>query len=209
MEKELKKLIKETKVVILDFDNTMASTEKYSWQAYSKILKEKGVTFFNEHISRYIGKPDIVIIQNMEKDYNITLPYEETVEKRIKKYLHLALEDNVRPYDYIIELFKEFPNKDYYIMSSNTLRIIKPILEKWNLLNKIKNIYTFAENPISKEERIKNSLEYFEVLQKDLITFEDSPSTINIAKNYNVKSVFIETDLNKNQNCNYDYKIIV
>lgn len=209
MDKKLKQLVAKSKVVIFDFDNTMASTEKYSWQAYDAILKQYGKQLTAEHINTYIGNPDKVIIPKMEQDFAIELPYEQTFEQKVQNHLLFALQDNVQPHKFVVELFEHFPNKDYFIMSSNTITIISAILQKWNMAQNFKNIYTYAENQISKKERLQNSLQHFGALNKDIIIFEDSASVINMAKDLGLTCVFIQTSMNKDQQCNFDHKIVV
>ncbi len=53
MDKTLFNLISQSKVVIFDFDNTMASTEKYSWKAYTNILKDNKKEFYKNFIKLF------------------------------------------------------------------------------------------------------------------------------------------------------------
>lgn len=72
MDKTLFNLINQSKVVVFDFDNTMASTEKYAWKSYEYVLKEYNIELTDSHIKKYIGNPDDLIISEMEKDFDKT-----------------------------------------------------------------------------------------------------------------------------------------
>ena len=44
---------KKIKCVVLDFDNTIAATEQYSWLAHNKSLEKYGVYLNSQYIKKY------------------------------------------------------------------------------------------------------------------------------------------------------------
>lgn len=61
------------KCVLFDFDNTIAGTEKYSWQAHNKSLEKYNVFLDKNHINKYIGHSDTEIFSMIEQDFNIKI----------------------------------------------------------------------------------------------------------------------------------------
>ena len=206
MDKNIRQLIEESEAIIFDFDGTVADTETYSWIAHNKALEQYNIYLTEEDIKRYIGKTDKEIFPQLEKDYNIKLDFEAHFKKRINFYMESIIENNLKPYNFIIEILSSYKDKDYYILSSNNGEVIDKLLKKWNIRNYFKKIYSMLDMHLLKEECIKNSKKYFNTSSSKLILFEDSAKVINMAKKYTVKTVFIENERNKNDQCLYDYK---
>ena len=209
MDIKLKTLLDESKTIILDFDNTIAATEQFAWPAFNNVLKDFNVELKEEHIKRYIGNTDRVIFSMIEKDFDITIDFDYYFNKRIKFYIESVIASDLKPFKYVYEILNEFKDRDIYILSSNTKKAIVEILINWKLDTYFKEVYSMIDLKSTKEEFIKNSLlpDYFNTKSEDLIVFEDSAKTINMAKSYGAKTVFIKNEMNKNDSCSCDYII--
>lgn len=78
---------KKIKCVVLDFDNTIAATEQYSWLAHNKSLEKYGVYLNSQYIKKYIGHPDNEIFAMIEQDFNIKIDYNTHYSERLKNYI--------------------------------------------------------------------------------------------------------------------------
>jgi len=209
MDTKLFDLIQNSKVIVFDFDGTIADTEPYSWIAHNKALEKYNIQLTEKDIKKYIGNNDKIIFANIERDFNIKLNFETHFKERLNFYLTSVMESDLQPFEFIKEILKTFSDKTFYILSSNNENIIRSILNKWNMESKFEKVYSMLDLNLNKEHCIQNSQEFFKVPASKLILFEDSTKTINMAKTYNAKTVLIENDINKNDVCIYDYKIKV
>lgn len=148
---------KKIKCVIFDFDNTIAGTEKYSWQAHNKALEKYGICLDSEHINKYLGHPDNEIFSMIEQDYNIKIDYNSHYKERIN-YAEAA---------------------------------IRKILRHWGIEDKFEKIYSILDMKSKKSLLIKNSSQYFGVEPQEIVLFEDSPNTINLAKSLGCETVYV------------------
>ena len=106
---------KKIKCVIFDFDNTIAGTEKYSWQAHNKALEKYGICLDSEHINKYLGHPDNEIFSMIEQDYNIKIDYNSHYKERINYYIDLIINSDLKPYNFVNDILKKDLNFIYYL----------------------------------------------------------------------------------------------
>lgn len=197
---------KKIKCVVLDFDNTIAATEQYSWLAHNKSLEKYGVYLNSQYIKKYIGHPDNEIFAMIEQDFNIKIDYNTHYSERLKNYIDLILNSDLKPYYYINELLDL--DLKFYILSSNSEFAIRKILKHWGIENKFEKVYSMLDMNLKKSYALENSKTFFGFDQSEIVVFEDSPNTINLANSLGCETVFIDNGDN-NLKCNYDFKIDV
>ncbi|MGD9901566.1 MAG: HAD family hydrolase [Spirochaetales bacterium] len=207
MDKRLFDLINKSEAIIFDFDGTVADTEPYAWAAISKAFASYGIIFDDRYMKEYIGQTDRVVFEVITKDFNKQIDFDAYMKQKIAYYIESAIKDGLKPFGYVAEVLETFKNKKFFILSSNKGEAIKAILNHFGTYNHFAKIYSMLDTNLNKEHCIKNSEEFFNVPSNKLIIFEDSYKTINMAKKYGAKTVLIENELNKNFNCDYDYKI--
>ena len=201
--------IKNAKVIILDFDGTVADTEKYSWIAHNQALKNYGIILSEEHIKKYIGNNDKIIFSMIENDFGIKIDFDSHFKNRLDLYLKNIIESDLKPFDFILDLFEKYSDKKFYILSSNSKSVIYQILKKWGLHKKFEQIYSMLDLNSSKKFFLQNAEEKFGCKIEEIVLFEDSAKVINMANLMGAKTVFIENNINKHQQVNYDFKIRV
>lgn len=197
---------KKIKCVVLDFDNTIAATEQYSWLAHNKSLEKYGVYLNSQYIKKYIGHPDNEIFAMIEQDFNIKIDYNTHYSERLKNYIDLILNSDLKPYYYINELLDL--DLKFYILSSNSEFAIRKILKHWGIENKFEKVYSMLDMNLKKSYALENSKTFFGFDQPEIVVFEDSPNTINLANSLGCETVYIDNGDN-NLKCNYDFKIDV
>lgn len=197
---------KKIKCVVLDFDNTIAATEQYSWLAHNKSLEKYGVYLNSQYIKKYIGHPDNEIFAMIEQDFNIKIDYNTHYSERLKNYIDLILNSDLKPYYYINELLDL--DLKFYILSSNSEFAIRKILKHWGIENKFEKVYSMLDMNLKKSYVLENSKTFFGFDQPEIVVFEDSPNTINLANSLGCETVYIDNGDN-NFECNYDFKIDV
>ena len=197
---------KKIKCVVLDFDNTIAATEQYSWLAHNKSLEKYGIYLNSQYIKKYIGHPDNEIFAMIEQDFNIKIDYNTHYSERLKNYIDLILNSDLKPYYYINELLDL--DLKFYILSSNSEFAIRKILKHWGIENKFEKVYSMLDMNLKKSYVLENSKTFFGFDQPEIVVFEDSPNTINLANSLGCETVYIDNGDN-NLECNYDFKIDV
>jgi len=70
---DLRHILKDKKVFVMDFDGTIADTESLHWITYNPLLKKYGVEFTEADVHKYssIGCTEVQIYAEIKKDFNI------------------------------------------------------------------------------------------------------------------------------------------
>lgn len=203
----LNNIIQNSDVLIFDFDDTIASTEQFSWVAHNKALQSHGVVLTNEYIKKYIGNNDKIIFSMIENDFNIKIDFDSHFSKRLDFYVNEIISSNLQPFLYFKEILQNNSDKNFYILSSNSKKAIKPILEHWGIYNKFVDIYSMIDLGKTKLHFFENTKQYFNADANKITVFEDSAKTIDYAKLNNLNTVFISNKLNENLKCDCDFII--
>jgi beta-phosphoglucomutase-like phosphatase (HAD superfamily) len=197
-------ILKNKDTYILDFDGTIANTEKYQWEAYNKCLERYNVKLTDSDILRYIGNKESIIYKMIKEDFNIYFDDKDFFEKRIIIYLELIKQNKLEPYQYFKDLISNYNNKVFCILSSNKKFIIEEILEYWNIKDSFYKIISVSDMQIDKSNVMSNTLEYFGCKQNDAILFEDTNIYLKMAKEYKILAIGVETNYNKKVLKDYD-----
>lgn len=174
-------------VHVFDFDGTIANTEPLHWKAHQQLLSDYGVTLTEQHIQSYIGKNDFQIFSAMEKDFNIDLgDKKELKEKRLKLFLDLVHETNLKPFDKIAADIKR--DTENYILSCQAKFVIEQLLSEWSLLKYFKSIISLENSNESKLDAIR-SIEK----KENIVWFEDNIPLVNKAQRLGYNMVLVKT----------------
>jgi len=133
MDKNLKKLLDNKRAFIFDFDGTLADTERLHWVAHNEILKkEYGIEVDHEHILSYLGKPEEVFLEKIERDYNIKIENKEKYsKKRAKLAIKIILKES-KPFEFIKEVLDDSFGIRLFLISAQNKSVALKILHKWN-----------------------------------------------------------------------------
>lgn len=206
--KDISELISNKKVFVFDFDGVVAHTERLQWEAYNMVLKKYNVMITKEKWLHYIGTSEREIYKMIKKDFNIEFDEEMILQERLNVYLKLIREKELKPFSTFTELLTKYPEKKYYILTSNIEEVVKDILKYWKILNKFEEIISVATRGITKKDILTNTNEYLKVQRSDIAYFEDMNRNLKMASELNITTIGIEHEFNYNKLDNCDAVII-
>ena len=202
--KDISELIINKKVFVFDFDGVVAHTERLQWEAYNVVLKKYNVMITKEKWLNYIGTSEREIYKMIKKDFNIQFDEEKILQERLNVYLKLVREKELKPFSTFTELLNKYPEKKYYILTSNMEEVVKDMLEYWKILNKFEEIISVATRGITKRDILTNTSEYLKVQRSDIAYFEDMNRNLKMASELNITTIGIEHEFNYNKLDNCD-----
>jgi sugar/nucleoside kinase (ribokinase family)/beta-phosphoglucomutase-like phosphatase (HAD superfamily) len=208
----IEKYMKDKKIIVFDLDGTIANTEMLHFKSYQRILSEYGIDFQMKDFESYIGNPEAIIWENMIIDYNLDITVNESILKRTKILLELVVEEDLKPYDYFLQILRTYKTTEKVILSSQIPEVIDFLIDRWGIKDIFteKRIFSVSDRLHSKFEVLKSLGEFYPSIGSDyspseVIIFEDSNHTLKIAKQLGIDSIGIEHQFNHNQltNCNF------
>lgn len=202
--KDIAELISNKKVFVFDFDGVVAHTERLQWEAYNIVLKKYNVMITKEKWLNYIGTSEREIYKMIKKDFNIEFDEEVILQERLKEYLKLVREKKLKPFSTFTELLNKYPEKKYYILTSNIEEVVKDMLKYWEILNRFEEIISVATRGITKKDILTNTNEYLKVQRSDIAYFEDMDRNLKMASELNITTIGIEHEFNYNKLDNCD-----
>lgn len=202
--KDISELISNKKVFVFDFDGVVAHTERLQWEAYNIVLKKYNVMITKEKWLNYIGTSEREIYKMIKKDFNIEFDEEVILQERLNVYLKLVREKKLKPFSTFTELLNKYPEKKYYILTSNIEEVVKDMLKYWEILNRFEEIISVATRGITKKDILTNTNEYLKVQRSDIAYFEDMDRNLKMARELNITTIGIEHEFNCNKLDNCD-----
>lgn len=200
------------KILLFDLDGTMADTERLHWTAYGALLKDYGICLTASHIQKYIGHSEKAIYDMITEDFGIEFDYDGFAENRLKKYLLLVRETNLRPYAWIEEIVRNFDGV-MGIVSSQMPHVVEALLKFWDFEKYFPKgtVFCCHDGRYTKKGIYENVFSYFGIepcAMENVVLFEDSRHYINEAKNLGMTVVGVEHTYNKGilKNCDTIYK---
>ena len=195
-------IIKNKKFFIFDFDGTIANTEYLHWKAYNELLKEFNVNLQVEDIQRYMGHSESQIYAMIKSDFSINFDENEFLKKRLQIYLNLVEKENLKPYEFIIEILNKYKEKSTFILvTSQTQSVIEKLLSLWEIDSFFApNLRFFCNDGKTKKIDIYKDLTKYtnikNISYKDIVVFEDTQSYITQAKELGISTIGIEHQYN-------------
>lgn len=145
----------------------------------------------------------------IKKDYNIDFNDQEFLDERLKVYLDLIDEYNLKPYIFIKEILEKYSHLKMALVTSQVPEIINLLISKWKLekyFSKEKgNIFSCSNGIIKKVDCYKKIDKLLNIDLKEkisgenIILFEDSNKYLSIGKELGFTTIGIETKFNLNQ----------
>ena len=197
MDKKLQKLLDDKRCYIFDLDGTLADTERLHWVAHNELLKkEYGIEVDHDHILSYLGKPEEVFLEEIERDYNIKiLDKEKYSKKRAKLAIKIILKES-RPFDFIREVLAGVLGIKVFLVSAQNKSVAKKILKKWNFdryFGDSNSLYCDKTHPVKSDfyDEILRSLPNCK--PEEVILFEDVNKFLKIAKEHGFTAIGIDS----------------
>lgn len=197
MDKNLKKLLDNKRAFIFDFDGTLADTERLHWVAHNEILKkEYGIEVDHDHILSYLGKPEEVFLEEIERDYNIKIENKEKYsKKRAKLAIKIILKES-KPFQFIKEVLDDTFGIRLFLVSAQNKAVAIKILHKWNFYRHFNETNSFF---CDKNHAVKS--DYYDSILKilknakpeEIVFFEDVNKYLKIAKEKGFVTIGIDS----------------
>ena len=134
----------QAKGLIFDIDGTLADTMLLHYEAWCKILIEKGVNYPKKMFYELAGIPTIKIVPVINKTFGLNLDPEETVKR--KEGLFLKLFHKVKPIEEVIDIVYKYHNKLPMSLGTGSRRHIADKIIETLGLKKYFNIIITAED---------------------------------------------------------------
>ena len=205
-------LIKNSKLFIWDLDGTLADTETYHWKAYNVLMKEKyGIVLDDEHISKYIGNNEMKIYDMIENDYEIIIDKEDFLKQRLKIYLDLVVEEDLKLFEWVDYIRNNITNQKVLLLTSQVPEVVDYLLNYWNLDELIpkSNRISCHNGKITKKEVFDNPSNFIKVdeiyTDYEVAVFEDSNHVAEYAfkKGYLVIGILHKYNYNTLKACSF------
>ena len=188
----------ESKILLFDFDGTIACTEPFHKKARDMVLKTFGITVNNW--TPYLGSTDMSIFEGFKNICNLTMEVQATVDLKLFIFKQLAIQNNLRPFSQMEQLIKSLPF-DKFIVSRQREDIVRFFLKRWDLDKYFINVYSLANSTDSKADFIK-TLGF--PLEKCLF-FDDIQDIVDETKNAGIYSILVINGIISDIDKNYLY----
>jgi beta-phosphoglucomutase-like phosphatase (HAD superfamily) len=123
---------------IFDLDGTLADSEKLQWKAHKEVLKAMfNIDLDDQHIFSYLGMADILVLKQIEKDFNIDMGgekgYEKYSKKRVKTAAKLVLKE-ADPFPFLPRILDGKLGAKWFLVTAQNPKLVNKLLKKWDYL---------------------------------------------------------------------------
>ncbi len=173
------------KLIVFDFDGTLAKTTKYAKRFFEKTMKHE------MDVKKYFGPPTKVMIKNLIKDYNLKISEEQFYNDWAKNYLDYVSKRKIITKT-TINAIKKLKTKGYKlaIITSSKRKKLKILMPQnfYNLFDLIlgsEDYLAGKPNP----ESLNKLLKIMKTNHKNCVYIGDNIRDIEFAKKANVFSI--------------------
>ena len=200
MDERILKELKDKDIFFFDFDGTLVETEELHMQAHLTILKkilgrEAEITS-QEFLKRYKGKQDDEIFEMYKKDFDVDFDKQKMIEEKIDIALNILRKAKLKVFDYFFEVLKIKKDKSFYILSNQTHKILFEMLKEKDIYKYFENIFCLPDLKVTKEFFLDNISNFLNLNNKKVVLFEDSNFALKKAKEKNILTIGVETEIN-------------
>ncbi len=202
MDKDLEKILDGKRCFIFDLDGTLGNTEKTQWEAHKKVCKDMfNIDLDDEHIYSYLGMADQLVLESIEKDYNIDMGGEKGYEKykkiRIKTAAKMVLKEP--SFKYVTDILLKSFGIQFYLVTAQNAKLVEKMLKNWNLYRFFNVRNTFICD--SRHNKMYYYDEIFRLLKnakpEDVVLFEDVNKYLQEGKKRGYITVGIDNNFGK------------
>jgi beta-phosphoglucomutase-like phosphatase (HAD superfamily) len=189
--------LKEMRVFLLDFDGTIADTEKLHFQSYKTMLEKQERTLDFELFKKLVGKTRDDAYGILKKDLKIEFDNVAFEYGKNAVFHELQEDEEVQVYPIIKDiLFSYFPDKPAYIVSSQNAGLINRLLMTWDLRDRFSGIHT-TDGASSKEGTIREMIEAQSCPPRSVAFFDDVKENLTVGRKMGLYCVGIRNAYNK------------
>ncbi len=207
MNSKIKELIKDKKVVLMDFDGTIVDTEPLNYITWCRCMSKFNLHFDFEIFKKIIGYPVDQIAEILEKIYNQKISKEEFMKGVpffVQTFKEVEKEKGIKVLDYVNVLIEDYKDIPKYVVSNQSKELINMTLSKYGLSDKFVGIISCMEEKVNKIDIYNNTLKYFGCLSNECLLCEDAQKYIDAGKALGMSTIGIKHCYN---NISADYVI--
>ncbi|WP_378676350.1 HAD family hydrolase [Nocardia sp. GCM10030253] len=193
----LETLVASASTLVWDFDGVVADTEPVQKQAFTEILKRRGITPAPDYFKQFIGKSERDIWNVLAERFNISNSIDELIRERSSYYLQRA--QRLRPAPFVkpmLDAARENGGTSI-IVSSGSYRHIGALLEAWALRDRFASVLCSGspdvESPSPKRELLQGVLARS---SPPVLLIEDNEEYLTIGSRAGATTVAVGHSLN-------------
>lgn len=206
MKDELKNLISGKKLLLMDFDGTIADTEPLNFLTLKKLLAMENVDFTEEHFKMMVGKNAFEYLDLINKIFGKNYTAENEGRRYIEMFKDVAHENDIPYFEYIKELLAAFSNTRKVILSNQSDDVIKDLLARWGIDNEFEDVISCFVKKVKKQNYYTNIREFLGVEPNEVVLFEDSQRYLDFGRNAGFSTVGV---INRYNNGNLNADVII
>lgn len=185
-----------SKVLLFDFDGTIACTEPYHRTARDMMLRPFGIMV--DDWTPYLGDTDKAIFTEFKNKYNLTMDIQATVDVKLSIFKQLAIQYDLKPFVGIENLIKILPYEKI-IVSRQREGIVRYFLQRWNLEKYFTTIYSLADSSETKADFIKS----LGIPLEKCVFFDDIQDIVEETRKAGIYSVLVTNGVISNTDREY------
>ena len=190
-------VLRDKKVFIFDFDETIASTQNILFETLKTLGKKHGVHYTKKLFSEVKGKPGSEYFAQFKSLVKTELDEKETLKDYLNIFNEKMKNEKLECFPYVKEIIKQFPNKVYCVASNNVLEFLEQRLSEFGIRDCFKHIFACGDGLITKQYVYENINFLVDAKPSECVLFEDGQKYIESAKSYGFLTVGILHDENK------------
>ena len=202
IDKKLLSALESKKTFIFDFDGTISSTYNLMFKALEAMFKSRGFVFTLEQFNELKGKPSTVYFEKFEEITKEKQEPQKMAEEFAKNFEEKTKTEKLLCYDYVKELIKKFPDKNFVIASNNVEQFLSDRLVDFGIRKNFVKIVACTQQK-NKQYVYQNTSSIFGTNQKDCVLFEDDQKYITEARAEGILTVGILHDYNSNLDADF------
>ena len=195
MNKKMCDLINAKKVILMDFDGTVADTEPLNYLTWVKCMNDYGLEFNEDYFKKIIGKSLTEIASTLEEIYQSKFSKQDFLNglpKFIETFKELEQKNDVKIFDYVYDILNNFENTPKYIVSNQSKEIINSVLSKHDIDKKFVKIISCMEEKTNKEKIYENAEQIFNVKPCECLLCEDMDKYIEMGKKFGMATIGVQ-----------------
>lgn len=186
--------MKKIKVVIFDFDGTIADTMPYSFRKSLELLRKEKIDTPEKQIIKKIRSNNYIELMKEFKLSWLRIPFMLQIVKQTQRDLYSQI-DKIKIFPGMKNLLKDLRNNNYRIgiLSSNMQRNVNKFI-KINQLNFFDIVYC-ESNILGKDKTIKKMMKKYHLKQDEIIYVGDEIRDIVACHKMGVKMIGVSWGL--------------
>ena len=200
MNKKMCDLINAKKVILMDFDGTVADTEPLNYLTWVKCMNDYGLEFNEDYFKKIIGKSLTEIASTLEEIYQSKFSKQDFLNglpKFIETFKEWEEKNDDKIFDYVYDILNNFENTPKYIVSNQSKEIINSVLSKHGIDKKFVKIISCIEEKTNKEKIYENAEQIFNVKPCECLLCEDMDKYIEMGKKFGMATIGVQHKYNK------------